>query len=757
MQKYLLFLTCLILFSCTENQSSDNTQNKGDLVEELLSKMTLEEKIGQLNQLNGFHDFTGPAPEDQDVLEKIEDIKNGKVGSMLNVLGVDNVMEAQKLAVENTRLGIPMVFAHDVIHGYKTTFPIPLAESSSWDLESIELSSRIAATEASAAGLNWTFAPMVDISRDPRWGRVMEGAGEDTYLGTKIAMARVKGFQGDNMEATNTILACAKHYAGYGAALAGRDYNSVDMSVRKLRQVYLPPFKGCVDAGASTFMNAFNDINGIPSTSNEYILRDILKGEWGFEGFVVSDWGSIGELVHHQVAATKKEAAELAIKAGSDMDMMSFSYISHLKELVEEGKVNEVLIDDAVRRILKQKEALGLFEDPYRYCDKNREDSALFHPEHVKIARDVARKSIVLLKNQNGVLPLKKDISTIAVIGSIADDQNTPIGNWRSQAVDDSTVTLLAGIQAKLPANTRVLYNKGVIVSEGDNTFMGKINVNQTDFSGIEEAVATAKRADVVVVAVGETAYMSGEARSMGSIELTKPQQKMLEELNKTGKKIIVVLMNGRPLAIPEVEKNFPAIVEAWHLGTQAGNAIADVLFGDYNPSGKLPMTFPYATGQIPVFYNALNTGRPFVGDGNIYTTQYIDIPNEPVYYFGHGLSYTTFEYGQISHQEKISVSDTLRIRLEIKNTGSRSGEEVVQLYLKDQVSSISRPVKELKGFKKISLEPGEMKEVLFEITSSDLAFWNEKMEFEAEPGVFEIMVGSSSNEIRQEGEFFLE
>ncbi len=593
--------------------------------------MTLEEKVGQMNQISTGGEATGPVLSSSD---DMADLRAGKIGSLLNLVGAEKTRKAQEIAVKETRMGIPLIFGLDVIHGYRTIFPIPLGETASWDTAGIRESARIAAIEASAQGVHWTFAPMVDIARDPRWGRIMEGAGNDPFLGSAVAKVRVKGFQGDNLADNNTIVACAKHYAAYGAAEGGRDYNTVDISLRTLNDIYLPPFHAAVEAGVGTFMNSFNEIAGIPSTGNPYLLRDKLKGEWGFKGFVVSDWNSIGELVNHGVAADMAQAAEIAIKAGSDMDMVSQAYLKNLPSLVKEGVVDEKMIDDAVRRILRIKFKLGLFDDPYKYCSTEREKELLLYPSHVEHARDIARKSIVLLKNENQILPVSKSTRTIAVLGPLADSQADLISNWSAKGKPEEAVSLLTGIRKKVPG-ARVLYAKGCNI-EGDST------------AGFAEAVSAARRADIVIVAVGESGMMSGEAHSRGEITIPGVQVDLLKELHKTGKPIVVVLMNGRPLAIRWTSENMPAILETWFLGTEGGDAIADVLFGDYNPSGKLPVDFPYSVGQIPVYYNHKNTGRPYE-KGQFFTSRYIDIPNAPLYPFGFGLSYTTFQYSDIS------------------------------------------------------------------------------------------------------------
>lgn len=715
----------------------------GQRVEELLKKMTLEEKIGQLNQYTNDANPTGPLVVNPN---KQNEIKSGLLGSMLNVNGAERTRKYQELAMQS-RLKIPLLFGLDVIHGYKTTFPIPLAEAASWDLQAIELGARIAAVEAAASGIHWTFAPMVDIGRDPRWGRVMEGAGEDTYLGSKIAYARVKGFQGQKLGDLNSVMACAKHFAAYGAAIGGRDYNSVDMSERMLWETYLPPFKAAVDAGAATFMNSFNDINGIPATGNKYIQRDILKGKWGFKGFVVSDWGSISEMVTHGYSKDGKEAAYSAITAGSDMDMESNAYRNNLAQLVKENRVTIATIDDAVRRILRKKFELGLFDDPYKYSNQERQDKALSNPEHSKIARDMAVKSIVLLKNEKNVLPLSKETKTIAFIGPMVKSKRDNHGFWSIDLKEiDSTyiVSQWEGLQNKVGKNTKLLYAKGCGVLDQSK-------------AGFQEAIDVANQSDVVILSIGERHNMSGEAKSRSNIHLPGVQEDLIKELQKTGKPIVILINAGRPLVFNWTADNMPTIVYTWWLGTEAGNAIADVLFGDYNPSGKLPMTFPRDEGQIPIYYNNFNTGRPSINEDKMYKSSYIDLPNTPQFSFGHGLSYTTFGYSNLRlSKSKMKSNETIEVSLTLTNTGTVAGEEVVQLYLRDRFGSVVRPIKELKDFQKIKLEAGESKTITFVIDKEKLSFYNKDLEWIAEPGDFDLMIGSSSSDIRLNSEFEL-
>lgn len=721
-------------------------------VEALLEKMTLEEKVGQLNQYSSTFDVTGPAPEEGADRERYEQIRRGRVGSMLNVLGAEATRKAQSLAVEESRLGIPMIFGYDVIHGYRTIFPVPLGEAASWDLEAIEASARAAATEAAAAGIHWTFAPMVDIARDARWGRIMEGAGEDPYLGSRVAAARVRGFQGDDLAALDTLAACAKHFAAYGFAEAGRDYNVADISEDTLRNVVLPPFKAAVDAGAVTVMNSFNEIGGTPATASAHLQREILKGEWGFDGFVVSDWGSIGELVPHGVAEDLRHAAKLAIRAGSDMDMESGAYVAHLAELVEAGEVDEALVDEAVRRVLRVKFQLGLFEDPYRYSDPEREARLVGHEEHRALAREVARKSIVLLKNEGDLLPLDEAVATLAVIGPLADDKDSPLGSWRGTGVTDSAVSLLEGVQAAVSEETEVVHAKGPDLGRGERSFLYELEINEDDATGLAEAVEAAKSADRVILAVGEEAFQTGEGRSQVDVGLLGVQRELVEAVLEANENTVVVLMNGRPLEISWTAEHAPAIVEAWHLGSQAGHAIADVLFGHHNPSGKLPVSFPHHVGQEPLYYNHRNTGRPGGrDDGMVFWSHYTDAPNSPIYPFGHGLTYTTFDYSEVElGSETMTMDGTLEVAVTVTNSGDRAGTEVVQLYVRDLVGSVTRPVKELKGFERISLEPGDSRRVTFTLSPDDLAFYTAEGRWEAEPGDFQVFVGSSSVEVKR-------
>lgn len=724
------------------NQSNDIIDQK---VDSLMVLMTLEEKVGQMNLYNGFWDVTGPKPEEGSAKIKYDHLRKGWVGGMLNIKGVKNVREVQKIAVEETRLGIPLIIGFDVIHGYKTLSPIPLAEAASWDLVAIEKSARNAATEASAAGINWTFAPMVDISREPRWGRVMEGAGEDPYLGSKIAKARVHGFQGDDLKKDNTIAACAKHFAAYGFAEAGREYNTVDIGTSTLFNMVLPPFKAASESGVKTFMNSFNDLNGIPVSASNYLQRDILKSRWGFEGFVVSDWASINELISWGHAKDKKEAAKLASRAGSDMDMEGYVYIQELVNLVKEGLVEESIINDAVKRILKVKHELGLFDDPYKYCNTKNERERIGSKAHVADALDMAKKSIVLLKNETQLLPIKKEGQKIALIGPLASEKNSPLGSWRTASDDHTAISVLEGMRS-YTSNT-LEYSKGIDLITGKTSFIKEVKINMTNRDGISEAIEVAKNADVVVMVLGEHGFQSGEARSRTQLDLPGLQQELLEAIYEVNKNIVLVLNNGRPLAIEWASENIPSIVVAWQLGSQTGNAIAQVLYGDYNPSGKLPMTFPRTIGQIPIYYNHKNTGRAKNLENNVFWSHYIDQENTPLYPFGFGLSYTKFSYKNLTIKgSDFSINDTIKVAVEISNIGDYDGKEVAQLYIRDLVGSTVRPVRELKGFELVVLNKEETKTVEFNLTKEELGFYNNNGDFIIEAGDFEVYVGGSSN-----------
>jgi len=751
----IIAISSILLFSCSDKKNTHSVtgSNTDTVIEQkvdsVLALMTLKEKVGQMNQYNGSWDVTGPASNVSDK-EKLEKLKNGEVGSMLNVLSVKATKEAQKLVMENSRLKIPIIIGYDVIHGYKTIFPIPLGESASWDLKIIKKSAAIAASEASAAGVHWTFSPMIDISRDARWGRIMEGSGEDPYLTSKIGVAKVHGYQGDDLSKNNTIAACAKHFAGYGFAEGGRDYNIANIGEYELQNAILPPFKAVAEAGVATFMNSFNEIDGIPATGHKALQSDILKEDWNWDGFIVSDWGSIGEMIAHGYARDKKHAAEIAANAGSDMDMESYAYEGYLEELVNEGKVDVALIDDAVRRILRVKFRLGLFDDPYKYCNEEREKNEIYTEENQAFSREVAKKSIVLLKNEKNILPLNKDVKSIAVIGPLADDKDTPIGNWRAKGGTNSAVSLLEGIKNTVNPSTKITYQKGVSILTEEypkgRGFLMPLNFNKDDKSGIPAAVRAAKNAEIVVLAIGEVALQTGEGRSQTNIKLVGVQQELLEAIYKVNKNVVVVLMNGRPMDISWATEHVPSILECWLLGSQSGNAIADVLFGDYNPSGKLPVSFPHNVGQEPLYYNQKNTGRPY-NETHVTFSAYRDAPKTALYPFGYGLSYTTFEYKNLKlDKAEIPVNGEIKASVEVTNVGNRDGEEVVQLYIRDIIGSLTRPIKELKGFEKVMLKAGETKTINFTIDAKTLQFYTINKKWEVEPGDFELWIGGDSN-----------
>lgn len=744
---FIITLISIITVNTISAQQKLNpeTEKKIDV---LMSKMTLEEKVGQMNQYNGFWDVTGPAPVGGSAEQKYENIKRGLVGSMLTVRGVKEVKAVQKIAVEQTRLGIPLIIGFDVIHGYKTISPIPLAEAASWDLKAIEKSAEVAASEAAASGINWTFGPMMDISRDARWGRVMEGAGEDSFLGGKIAAARVKGFQGDNtFRSPLRIAATAKHFAAYGFAEAGLEYNAVEIGNNTLFNQVLPPFRSAVDAGIRSVMNSFNTINGTPATADRYLLRDVLKNKWGFSGFVVSDWASIREMISWGFSKDEKAAAKSSVEAGTDMDMESGIYFPYLIDLVKQGKVEETFVDDAVRRILRVKFELGLFDDPYRFLDEKREKETIGSKANNEAVLDMAKKSIVLLKNEKNLLPLKKSGQKVLLLGSLAESKNSPLGSWRIAADNNTAISVLEGMKAY--SGNKLSFVEGPKLTMSEPTFLTEVDYNTADRNGLEEARSAAKNADVVVMVLGEHGFSSGEARSRTNIDLPGLQEEFLKEIYKINPNIVLVLNNGRPLTINWASQNIPAIVEAWHLGTQAGNAVAQVLYGDYNPSGKLPMTFPRNVGQIPVYYNHLNTGRPFDKDKNVFWSHYSDVEKTPLYPFGFGLSYTTFEYSDLKINKKsFGKGENVQVSVTLKNTGRYDGKEVVQLYVQDEFASVARPVKELKGFQIVELRSGESKTISFIVTEKELGFYDDSGNFVTEPGTFKIMVGGNSDNV---------
>ncbi len=684
-------------------------------VDELLNQMTLQEKVGQMCQYNAGN------PDAEQLA------RAGLVGSFLNVTSPEEIDKLQKAAVKESRLGIPILFGLDVIHGFSTIFPIPLAEASTWDPDIVRTAASVAAKEASSQGIRWTFAPMVDIARDPRWGRIAEGAGEDPFLGMAMARAQVKGFQGARLSPESDLVACAKHYIAYGAAEGGRDYNTAEVSERTLREVYLPPFEAAVGADVGTVMSAFDDLDGVPASANPFTIRDILKGELAFKGFVVSDWDAIGELINHGVACDSAEATMKGVLAGVDMDMIG-PYHSHLVKLVREGKVPVQLVNDAVRRILRIKFELGLFEHPY--ADVEKAKTGLMLPEYKNTAREEARESIVLLKNDGNTLPLSKDVKSIAVIGPLADSKADMLGCWHCLGKPDPVVTLLGGIKSKLPPTAKVLYARGC-------------GVNDTSTAGFAEALSVAKEADVVVLAIGERANMSGEAESRSSLDIPGVQEELAKKLVALGKPVVEVLMNGRPLSIDWSAKHVPAILETWFLGTEAGNAISDVLFGDYNPSGKLPVTFPRTVGQVPIYYNHMNTGRP--PSAAHFTSKYIDIPWTPLFPFGYGLSYTKFDFSDLNVAADPGIKDQFLVTVDVTNAGERSGTEIAQLYIRQKCASVTRPVEQLAGFREVALAPGETKTVSFILTPFDISFINAKMERVVESGDLDVMVGGNS------------
>lgn len=720
-------------------------------IDVLMSKMTLEEKVGQMNQYNGFWDVTGPAPVGGTAEQKYENIKKGLVGSMLTVRGVKEVKAVQKIAVEQTRLGIPLIIGFDVIHGYKTLSPIPLAEAASWDLKAIEKSAETAASEAAASGINWTFGPMMDVSKDARWGRVMEGAGEDSYLGSKVAVARVKGFQGDNtFKSPLRIAATAKHFAAYGFVESALEYNASEISNNTLFNQVLPPFKAAVDAGLKTVMTSFNTINGIPASGDKYLLRDVLKNKWGFNGFVISDWASIREMIPWGFSKDENAAAISAVEAGTDMDMEGGIYVPYLIDLVKQGKVKQgkvkqEFVDDAVRRILRVKYELGLFDNPYRFLDEKREKEVIGSKANREAVLDMAKKSIVLLKNDTNLLPLKKSGQKIVLLGSLAESKNSPLGSWRIAADSNTAVSVLEGMQ-QYKGNS-LNYVKGLELTTVEPTFLTEVQYNSTDKSGFEAAKNAAKDADIVVMVLGEHGFSTGEARSRTNLDLPGLQQEFLEEIYKVNPNIVLVLNNGRPLTISWAAEKIPTILEAWQLGTETGNAVAQVLYGDYNPSGKLPMSFPRNIGQVPIAYNHYSTGRFTNKDNNVFWSHYSDVEKTPLYPFGYGLSYTTFEYSNLKINKKtFSKGEKVEVSVDLKNTGKVTGKEVAQLYLHDEFASVVKPVKELKGFEMVELKAGETKTITFTLTDAELGFYNPQNEFVVEPGSFKVMVGGNSD-----------
>jgi beta-glucosidase len=749
----ILFLGCAFLSYAQKKEAKKTVKIKprSEFVSELMSKMTVDEKIGQLN-LPTSGDITTGQANSSNVAKNIEE---GKVGGLFNIKSVQKIKEVQKIAVEKSRLKIPLLFGMDVIHGYETTFPIPLGLSCIWDMKAIERSAQIAAKEASADGINWTFSPMVDISRDPRWGRVSEGSGEDPYLGSEIAKAMVNGYQQHDLSKNNTILSCVKHFALYGAPEAGRDYNTVDMSKIRMYNEYFPPYKAAVDAGVGSVMASFNEVDGIPATGSKWLMTDVLRKEWGFKGFVVTDYTGIPEMIDHGMGDLQTVSA-LALNAGVEMDMVGEGFLTTLKKSLAENKVSMAQLDNAVRLILEAKYDLGLFENPYKYCDPKRAKTEIFTASHRAEARKISSQSLVLLKNENQLLPLKKS-GTIAVIGPLADAKENMPGTWSVATNMKTAISLLAGIKDVAGKSTNVLYAKGSNLDydaefEKNATMFGKTlyRDDRTKEELLAEALKVASQSDVIIAAIGESAEMSGESSSRTNLEIPQAQKDLLQALLKTGKPVVVVLFDGRPLVIKEESETVPAILNVWFAGSEAGHAIADVLFGDENPSGKLTSTFPRSVGQVPIYYNQKNTGRPLVnkeGKFEKFRSNFIDERNEPLYAFGYGLSYTTFDYSNLKiSSDKMNFTGKLNVTVDVTNTGNYDGKEVVQLYIRDLVGSVTRPVRELKGFQKIDIKKGEKRTVNFEITVEDLKFYNSDLKFIAEPGQFDIFVGTDSN-----------
>jgi beta-glucosidase len=753
MKVYHYLALAVVLFSCSK--TNEPTQSTIDQrVDSVLSQLTLDEKIGQLN-LPSAGAFTTGEAESSDIAKKIE---QGQVGGLFNIKTAASIREVQKIAVEKSRTKIPLLFGMDVIHGYESVFPIPLGLSCSWDMALIERSARIAATEASADGINWTFSPMVDVSRDPRWGRISEGNGEDPFIGSEIAKAMVRGYQGKDFSGNNTIMSCVKHYALYGAIEAGRDYNTVDMSHQRMYNEYFPPYKAAIDAGAGSIMASFNEIDGVPATANKWLLTDVLRKEWGFKGFVVSDYTGVSEMIEHGIGDLQTVSAR-ALDAGLDMDMVSEGFLTTLAKSVKDGKITEKQIDEACRRIVKAKFELGLFDNPYKYCDEKRSKTEIYTAANRAEARSTAAQSFVLLKNDKNILPLKKS-GTIALVGPLADAKENMTGTWSVAARFSESISVLSGLQKATEGKAKVVYAKGANldadeVLETNSTMFGK-GLHRDKRSSTEllnEAVRIAKGADVIVAAVGEAAEMSGEAASRTTIEIPETQKELLKALLKTGKPVVLVLFTGRPLVLKWEQENVPAILNTWFGGSEAGDAIADVLFGDVNPSGKLTTTFPQHVGQVPIYYAHKNTGRP-LAEGKWFQkfrSNYLDVSNEPVYPFGYGLSYTQFEYGEIQlSKSKMTADDSLQASVTVTNTGALEGKEVVQLYIRDMVGSVTRPVKELKGFQKITLKPGESKQVTFTIGKNQLGFYHQDLTWGAEPGDFQVMIGGNSRDVKQ-------
>lgn len=748
-----IFLSCFsFLVLLYAHAQSDAAMNR--FISQLMSKMTVDEKIGQLNLVTPGGAVTG-AVVSKGVEEKI---RKGEVGGLFGIYGANKIRLIQDIAVNESRLKIPLIFGLDVIHGHRTIFPIPLGLSCSWDTALIRKSARIAATEATADGLNWVYSPMVDIARDPRWGRVAEGSGEDAFLGAQIAKAMVLGYQGDDLKKDNTVMACVKHFALYGASEGGRDYNTVDMSRIKMYEYYLPPYKAAIDAGVGSVMTSFNEIDAVPATANKWLLTDLLRKEWNFKGFVVTDYTAVNEMIAHGVGANLQEVAALALQAGVDMDMVGEGFLTTLKKSLQEGKITQKQIDDACRRILEAKYKLGLFENPYRYLNAAREQTDILTPQNKQAAKEFAEHSFVLVKNNNQTLPLKQS-GVIALVGPLAESQRNMLGTWSVSGDWKQSVSVATGMKNFIGNKATILYAKGANISD-DTTFVKKVNVFGEEITIDKrspeemraEAVAIAKNADIVVAVVGEAADMSGESSSRSQIDIPKSQRLLLKELFKTGKPVVLVVMSGRPLTLEWEDKHADAILLTWHPGLEAGNAIAEVLFGQYNPSGKLTMSFPRNVGQIPVYYNYKNTGRPYNNEAfSKFKSNYLDVPNTPLYSFGFGLSYTSFTYGDIAVNKTQAKgnNDSITATLTVTNTGNYAGEETVQLYITDPVASVTRAVKDLKGFQKIWLQPGESKTVSFTIHPEQLKFYNSKLVYDWEPGEFIIHIGASSNNVK--------
>jgi beta-glucosidase len=758
MKKINYLIIAAAVFGCSSGFAQKKASPIGNktmdtYISQLMSKMTIEEKLGQLNLVTGGEATTGSAVS-SDVEGKIQ---RGQVGGIFSMTTPQRIRKAQEIAINKSRLKIPLIFGQDVIHGYKTTFPIPLGLAATWDLPLIEQSARIAATEASADGLNWTFSPMVDISRDPRWGRISEGSGEDTYLSSQIAKVMVKGYQGDDLTKYNTIMACVKHFALYGAAESGRDYNTTDMSMHRMYNEYLPPYKAAVDAGAGSVMTSFNDINGVPATANKWLMTDLLRKQWGFNGFVVTDYTAVSELIDHGLGDLQAVSA-LSLKAGVEMDMVSEGFLNTLGKSLKEGKVTVSQINNACRLVLEAKYKLGLFEDPFRYCSDDRAKKEILTPANLQAARATASQSFVLLKNQNNLLPLKKT-GTIALVGPLANTGSNMPGTWSVNADLQNTPSLLEGLKTVVGDKVKILHSLGSnLIADPEYqeraTMFGREipRDSRSEEVIINEALENAKKADVVVAALGESSEMSGEASSRTDLELPDVQKRLLAALLKTGKPVVLVLFTGRPLVLKWESENVPAILNVWFGGTQAAPAIADVLFGDVNPSGKITATFPQNVGQVPIYYSHKNTGRP-LAEGKWFSkfrSNYLDVSNDPLYPFGYGLSYTTFSYGDIKMSApSFKTGGSITAKITVTNTGKVEGKEVVQLYTRDVVGSLTRPVKELKGFQKINLKPGESREVTFTLTAEDLKFYNAALQYVAEPGDFQLFIGTNSRDLK--------